>query len=102
MKRHKPSVIYIPNVDSWWASLGDAALVTFETMLKSIPPTDPVLLLATAEKVPRDLDPGLLRNLFGYSKKNRAVIARPNRVSCMGSCADPFKPTDLCISRKLA
>jgi hypothetical protein len=79
VKRHKPSVIYIPAIDGWWPSLSDQARATFTTMLKSIPATDPVLLLATAEVECFDLDEALLQHLFGFSKKNRAVIERPNR-----------------------
>ena len=38
VRRHKPSVIYIPNIDVWYETLsGTVALVTFTTMLKSIP-----------------------------------------------------------------
>jgi SpoVK/Ycf46/Vps4 family AAA+-type ATPase len=81
VKRHKPSVIYIPNVDAWWESMSVPAITTFTTMLRSIPPTDPVLVLATAEKEPSDLDQAMLKDLFGFSKKNRVLIGRPNRVS---------------------
>lgn len=78
VRRHKPSVIYIPNIDAWYATLsGTVALVTFQTMLKSIQPTDPVLLLATAEGEYSDLDSGLFRDFFGLSSNNRLEIARP-------------------------
>jgi len=80
VRRHKPGVIFIPNVDVWWNSLRDsAALTTFTTILKSIPPADPVLVLGTAETTPDELDPKLLTSMFGFSKKNRAVVDRPNR-----------------------
>lgn len=81
MKRHKPSVIYIPAIDSWWAAIQGPAITTFTTMLRSIPPTDPILLLATAESETYDLDGELLKQLFGFSKRNRAVIDRPNKVN---------------------
>ena len=82
IKRHKPSVIYIPNIDAWYEHLKEsAALTTFKTMLKSIPTTDPVLLLATAEcedhKVPQEIAKGF----FGFSRKNLMEIARPSPVS---------------------
>ncbi|KAL2126644.1 hypothetical protein VTI74DRAFT_480 [Chaetomium olivicolor] len=79
VKRHKPSVIFIPGVDVWWNSLTDAAITTFTTMLRSIPPSDPVLLLATADCTPELLAPEILKELFGFSKKNRAVVERPER-----------------------
>ncbi|AEO69440.1 uncharacterized protein THITE_2119849 [Thermothielavioides terrestris NRRL 8126] len=79
VKRHKPSVIFIPNVDIWWNSISDTAITTFTTLLRSLPPTDPVLLLATAECTPELLAPEILKELFGFSKKNRAVVERPER-----------------------
>ena len=82
VRRHKPSVIYIPNIDAWYSVLADSlALTTFRTMLKSIPPTDPVLLLATADCEKPDLHSGLHRDFFGFSRKNRMEISRPDRVS---------------------
>ncbi|KAL2752485.1 hypothetical protein ACRALDRAFT_1083226 [Sodiomyces alcalophilus JCM 7366] len=79
VKRHKPSVIYIPNIDSWYTTLGDTVgYVTFKALLKSIPPTDPILVLATAEYENGDnLDPVLWKDIFAYSSKNRLEIARP-------------------------
>lgn len=81
VKRHKPSVIFIPGVEIWWNSLTDAAITTFVTLLKSIPPSDPVLLLATSDCTPELLAPEILKELFGFSKKNRAVVERPERVN---------------------
>jgi SpoVK/Ycf46/Vps4 family AAA+-type ATPase len=81
VKRHKPSVIYIPAIDGWWEAMSGAAITTFKTMLRTIPPTDPILLLGTSETEVLDLDSALLRDLFGFSKKNRAMIERPNKVS---------------------
>ncbi|KAG6022866.1 hypothetical protein E4U41_002143 [Claviceps citrina] len=84
VRRHKPSVIYMPNIDAWYASLtGTIALITFQTMLRSIPPTDPVLLLATADRDRAELPGGLLRELFGFSRKNHLEIARPDRENRM-------------------
>ncbi len=81
VRRHKPSVIYIPNIDAWYATLtGTVALITFQTMLKSIQPTDPVLLLATAECEKGGLPGELVRDFFGYARKNKMEIGRPERV----------------------
>lgn len=78
VRRHKPSVIYIPNIDAWYVTLqGTIALVTFQTMLRSIPPTDPVLVLATAECEKGELPNELFRDFFGFSRKNRMEIPRP-------------------------
>jgi hypothetical protein len=58
-------------------------------MLRTIPPTEPVLLLATAESEANKLDPELLHDLFGFSKKNRVVVERPNKVSASLLCHSP-------------
>lgn len=83
VKRHKPSVIYIPSIESWYAAMRDTLpFITFKNMLKSIPPTDPILVLATAEyEAGEDLAPELVRELFAFSRKNRLQIQRPKHVS---------------------
>lgn len=86
VRRHKPSVIYIPNIEAWYDGLqGTLALTTFHTMLKSISPTDPVLLLATAGCDKSDLPSELFRDFFGYSRKSRMEIPRPDSVSASRS-----------------
>lgn len=81
VKRHKPSVVYIPHVDAWYATLGASALKTLTTMLRDIPQTDPVLLFATADCEANEVDKEIMHGLFGLSRKNRIEIARPNNVS---------------------
>ena len=96
VRRHKPSVIFIPNIDAWYTVLaGTMALITFQTMLRSIPPSDPVLLLATAECDKSNLSEELVRDFFGFSRKNRMEISRPERVSHLMAhyrryCTDNF------------
>lgn len=86
VRRHKPSVIYIPDVEGWYNALGGAALTALTTMLKTIPPTDPILVLGTAEHESSHIDRTILKELFGYSKKNQMEIARPNAVSSTLFC----------------
>lgn len=91
VRRHKPSVIYIPNIEAWYLALqGTIALTTFKTMLRSIPPTDPVLLLATAEGDKDDLPAELFRDFFGFSKKNQMKISKPDAVSEVIGCFDDY------------
>ncbi|KAK3380216.1 hypothetical protein B0T24DRAFT_186447 [Lasiosphaeria ovina] len=79
VKRHRPSIIYVPNIDVWWTSIGEAAITTFTTMMRSIPPADPVLLMATSEVAPASIAPDILKELFGFSKRNRVIVDRPGR-----------------------
>ena len=78
IRRHKPSVIYIPNIQSWYETVGPAVLSTFLGLLRSIPPTDPVLLFGVLELTGEEVDATLLRNLFGFSKKNLCDLTSPD------------------------
>ncbi|PPJ53882.1 hypothetical protein CBER1_04648 [Cercospora berteroae] len=80
VKRHKPSVIYIPNVSVWWDTVGEAVKKTFIGLLRSLSPTDPILLLGILEQATHDekTDPELLRTLFGYSRKDQYELDRPD------------------------
>jgi len=49
-------------------------------MLRAIPPTDPVLVLGITETPHDKLDPGMIRDLFGFSRKNSYTIQRPAKV----------------------
>jgi ATPase family AAA domain-containing protein 2 len=74
-------VIFIPNADTWHATLEGPALTAFLNMLRAIPPTDPVLVLATAECEIKNLPAELTRDLFGFSRRNHMEISRPDKVS---------------------
>lgn len=81
VKRHKPSVIYIPNIQTWYETVGSAVISTFLGLLRSVPPTDPVLLLGVLEATGEEIDPALLRNLFGYSKRNIYDLKAPDHAA---------------------
>ncbi|KAK5629671.1 hypothetical protein RRF57_005386 [Xylaria bambusicola] len=81
VKRQKPSVIFIPNVDAWYNTLAGPALTAFLGMLRSLHPTDPIMVLGTSEIEVGELNPELRRNLFGFSKLNTIEIVRPVKVS---------------------
>lgn len=80
VKRHKPSVIYIPSVSSWHdETVGRAVISTFLGLLRSIPPTDPVLVLGVLEAVEEgDGYNSLVKNVFGFSKKNFYELPAPD------------------------
>jgi SpoVK/Ycf46/Vps4 family AAA+-type ATPase len=79
VKRHKPSVIYLPNIQTWYTTVSEAVITTFLGLLRAIPPTDPVLVLGIADEEFEPKNP-MLRDLFGYSRKNRFTIRRTNKV----------------------
>ncbi|CAG8376137.1 unnamed protein product [Penicillium salamii] len=78
VKRHKPSVIYIPNIQLWSQTVGPAVISTFMGLLRSVPPSDPVLLLGILESQDEEVDDVLLKNLFGFSKKNFFDLPAPD------------------------
>lgn len=80
VKRHKPSVIYIPNVQTWFETLEHSVISTFMGLLRSLPPTDPILLLGVSEDDGQDIDASMMRNLFGFAKKNRYALIPPESI----------------------
>ncbi|KDQ53031.1 hypothetical protein JAAARDRAFT_39748 [Jaapia argillacea MUCL 33604] len=78
-KRHHPSVIYIPSLSGWCAAVPEASRSTVRSMLDSLAPTDPVLLLAVVDgpfsSLPRDV-----RTWFGVTRENRVELTRPTSV----------------------
>ena len=88
VKRHKPSVIFIPNVDTWYETIGSAALTTFLSLLRSIPPTDPVLLLGIQESRDNETGAEMTKDLFGFSKRNKFELTKPSKDARL----DFFKP----------
>ncbi|KAJ5732049.1 hypothetical protein N7493_003530 [Penicillium malachiteum] len=78
VKRHRPSVIYIPNIQTWFETVGTTVISTFLGLLRSLPPSDPVLLLGVLETSEDDVDTALLKQLFGFSKKNMFDLRSPD------------------------
>lgn len=81
VKRHKPSVIYIPNVDVWYETVQQSAISTFVGLLRTLSSTDPVLLLGVLECKPTGFNEQMIKDLFGFSKRSHVEIGRPNEVS---------------------
>lgn len=79
VKMHKPSVIYIPNVQEWYGTLSSQALTTFFGLLRSIKPTDPILVLGFTEAEADQEDVGMKRELFGYSSRNQYLLDSPQK-----------------------
>lgn len=79
VKMHKPSVIYIPNIQLWYRTVPGPVISTFKGLLRSLKPSDPILLLGILEKDDDGDDPqDIVRDLFGYSKRNQFELGLPN------------------------
>ena len=81
VRRHQPSVIYIPNVDMWYRTVGASVISTFVGLLRTLAPTDPVLVLGMLESEDTYVDEQMVKDLFGSSRRNQYHIPRPERVS---------------------
>lgn len=77
VKRHTPSVIFIPNLDSWFETISHTARATFLSFLRDLKPTDSILVLALMEDEEANLDPQV-NDLFGYSSENLHLIPKPS------------------------
>ncbi|TFY77944.1 hypothetical protein EWM64_g6069 [Hericium alpestre] len=75
-KRHQPSVIYIPSLIGWCAAVSETSRTTVQSMLNTLAPTDPILVLAVVDgtfmSLPRDV-----RAWFGPTRENRVEFKGP-------------------------
>ncbi|CAL1716188.1 unnamed protein product [Somion occarium] len=75
-KRHQPSVVYIPSLNSWCSAVSEAARSTVRAMLDGLGPSDPILLLAVVD-APYNLLPKDVKAWFGPTRQNRAELTSP-------------------------
>ncbi|KAG0223329.1 ATPase AAA domain-containing protein 2 [Actinomortierella wolfii] len=80
VKRHAPSVIYIPHIDTWWNVASTAVRATFTNLLDDLSPEDRILLLATSETPFEDL-PLACQRLFMTSAESTFTLAYPDTKS---------------------
>ncbi|KAJ4343865.1 TAT-binding protein-like protein 7, AAA ATPase [Didymella glomerata] len=80
VRRHKPSVIYIPAVDVWYNTLPPAATKTFKLLLRSIGANEPIMVLGVMELESQEDKPDrqMMVDLFGFSLHNQFELARPD------------------------
>ena len=79
VKMHKPSVVYIPNIQLWYRTVPGPVISTFKGLLRSLKPSDPIMLLGILEKDDDGDDPqDIIRDLFGYSKRNQFELGLPH------------------------
>ncbi|NXE61610.1 ATAD2 protein, partial [Calcarius ornatus] len=75
-QRTAPSIIYIPQISSWWEAVGPTLKAGFTGLLNNIPYFAPVLLLATSD-VPHEDLPEEIRTLFNTNREEVFNIPRP-------------------------
>lgn len=69
-------------MDVWYQTVEPKVIKTFTSLLRTLPPNDPVLVLGILELASDSdkPDPAMLRDLFGFSTKNQFKLERPNEV----------------------
>ncbi|CAI6336073.1 unnamed protein product [Periconia digitata] len=82
VRRHKPSVIYIPHVDVWYETLPGPAIKTFKLLMRSIGANEPILLLGVMERMHDEEgpDPQMMADLFSFSRNNQYELQRPTEL----------------------
>ncbi|EWC47874.1 hypothetical protein DRE_02756 [Drechslerella stenobrocha 248] len=78
LRRHKPSVLYIPDLENWFSAVSNDVLMTFLHLVGSIGPSERILLLGITSAELEEINATIVRDLFGYSKKSRISIQKPN------------------------
>ncbi|KAH8726823.1 hypothetical protein GQ44DRAFT_770760 [Phaeosphaeriaceae sp. PMI808] len=81
VRRHKPSVIYIPAVDIWYQTLPSTAIKTFKLLLRSVGANEPIMLLGVLELLDERERPDkqMMVDLFGFSQNNEFKLQRPDQ-----------------------
>ena len=62
-RRVAPSIVYLPRINTWWEVTPETFRATLFSVVYSLPPTTPLLVLATAE-CPYGQLPATVRELF--------------------------------------
>lgn len=81
VRRHKPSVIYIPAVDVWYQTLPSTAIKTFKLLLRSVGANEPIMLLGVMELYDEKERPDkqMMMDLFSFSQHNEYQLQRPEK-----------------------
>ncbi|NXN78224.1 ATAD2 protein, partial [Bombycilla garrulus] len=82
-QRTAPSIIYIPQIPTWWETIGPALKAGFTGLLNNIPYFAPVLLLATSD-VPHEDLPEEIKTLFNANREEVFNIPRPTSAERKG------------------
>lgn len=79
-KRHQPAVLYIPGLSQWAAVLSPTARATFSTLLDSLTPSEPVIIIALMDEPLTELDDDV-SSWFGRMGENVISLQPPSQVS---------------------
>ncbi|KAF3904682.1 hypothetical protein ABW21_db0208431 [Orbilia brochopaga] len=78
LRRHKPAVLYIPDLENWFSAVSNDVLMTFLHLVSSIGSSERILLLGMTSAEIEEINATIVRDLFGYSKRCRIPIQKPD------------------------
>ena len=90
-RRVAPSIVYLPRINSWWEVTPETFRATLFSVVYSLPPTTPLLVLATAE-CPFNKLPVAIKELFKQVRKCMCVCV------CVCVCVSVSVFTCTCTS----
>lgn len=80
VKRHTPSVIFLPNVEVFFETMSDYAKSALLSFLRNLGSSEEVMLLGIVEREYSEIDPQI-KMLFGYSGENSQYLYKPGSVA---------------------
>ncbi|RVD84862.1 uncharacterized protein DFL_003199 [Arthrobotrys flagrans] len=76
LRRHKPSVLYIPDLENWFQAVSNDVLMTFLHLVGSIGSSERILIVGVTSAEITEISATIVRDLFGYSRKGRVAILK--------------------------
>ncbi|XP_023313118.1 ATPase family AAA domain-containing protein 2 isoform X1 [Anoplophora glabripennis] len=76
-RRNVPSIVYIPSIDQWWELVAETVRAILIAQLQQLDPNIPILFLATADRLYKDL-PSELRDIFSHYRNEVMEVEPPN------------------------
>lgn len=76
VRRHTPSVIFIPNIEVWFETISDYVKSALMSFLRNLGSSEEILFLGIAESDYSEIDPQL-KAMFGFSGDNYQQLLKP-------------------------
>ncbi|QRG40559.1 hypothetical protein FDK38_005038 [Candidozyma auris] len=80
-RRHQPSIVFIPNIDTWFDVMTHSAKATLAGLLRNLKSNEKILLLGIAERSFDDLDPEVKHTLGISGDSNNVYLENPDIVA---------------------
>lgn len=76
-RRHQPSIIFIPNIDTWFDVMTQSAKATLMGLLRNLKSNEKILLLGISDRIYEELDYGVRATFGSLSDNNCLTLANP-------------------------